>query len=552
MRHNVLFATAFATLVSTSTFAADLPGKGITVQPVQSTISEESFQTLLVSRALEKLGYTVNTPSEVDYNVGYTSIASGDATFTAVNWQPLHDDMYAAAGGDKKFYREGTFVTGAAQGYLIDKKTADQYHITNIEQLKDPKIARLFDTNGDGKADMMGCSPGWGCEAVINHQNKAFDLAKTVDVSHGNYSAMMADTIARAFNLSASSAGFIVTAAQLGYAAGLLFLVPLGDMFERRMLIVSMTLLAAGGMLITASSQSLTMMIIGTALTGLFSVVAQILVPLAATLASPEKRGKVVGTIMSGLLLGILLARTVAGLLASLGGWRTVYWVASVLMVVMALALWRGLPKVKQENHLNYPQLLASVFSLFTQDKLLRTRALLGCFTFANFSILWTSMAFLLAAPPFNYSEGVIGLFGLAGAAGALGARPAGGLADKGKSHLTTSAGLVLLLLSWAAIWYGHVSVLALIVGILVLDLTVQGVHITNQTVIYRVKPEARNRLTAGYMTSYFIGGAAGSLISASAWQHAGWSGVCAIGAIVATINLLVWWRGYHRQDAIH
>ena len=377
-------------------------------------------------------------------------------------------------------------------------------------------------------------------------------VATGLAVASNYYAQPLLDTIARAFNLSASSAGFIVTAAQLGYAAGLLFLVPLGDMFERRMLIVSMTLLAAGGMLITASSQSLTMMIIGTALTGLFSVVAHILVPLAATLASPEKRGKVVGTIMSGLLLGILLARTVAGLLASLGGWRTVYWVASVLMVVMALALWRGLPKVKQENHLNYPQLLASVFSLFTQDKLLRTRALLGCFTFANFSILWTSMAFLLAAPPFNYSEGVIGLFGLAGAAGALGARPAGGLADKGKSHLTTSAGLVLLLLSWAAIWYGHVSVLALIVGILVLDLTVQGVHITNQTVIYRVKPEARNRLTAGYMTSYFIGGAAGSLISASAWQHAGWSGVCAIGAIVATINLLVWWRGYHRQEAIH
>ncbi len=377
-------------------------------------------------------------------------------------------------------------------------------------------------------------------------------VATGLAVASNYYAQPLLDTIARAFNLSASSAGFIVTAAQLGYAAGLLFLVPLGDMFERRMLIVSMTLLAAGGMLITASSQSLTMMIVGTALTGLFSVVAQILVPLAATLASPEKRGKVVGTIMSGLLLGILLARTVAGLLASLGGWRTVYWVASVLMVVMALALWRGLPKVKQENHLNYPQLLASVFSLFTQDKLLRTRALLGCFTFANFSILWTSMAFLLAAPPFNYSEGVIGLFGLAGAAGALGARPAGGLADKGKSHLTTSAGLVLLLLSWAAIWYGHVSVLALIVGILVLDLTVQGVHITNQTVIYRVKPEARNRLTAGYMTSYFIGGAAGSLISASAWQHAGWSGVCGIGALVAALNLVVWWRGYHRQEAIH
>ncbi|WP_347113952.1 MFS transporter [Leclercia sp. S52] len=376
-------------------------------------------------------------------------------------------------------------------------------------------------------------------------------VATGLAVASNYYAQPLLETIARNFSLSASSAGFIVTAAQLGYAVGLLFLVPLGDMFERRAMIVSMTLLAAGGMLITASSQSLAMMIVGTALTGLFSVVAQILVPLAATLASPEKRGKVVGTIMSGLLLGILLARTVAGLLAGIGGWRTVYWVASVLMVVMALALWRGLPKVKSETHLNYPQLLGSVFSLFTHDKLLRTRALLGCFTFANFSILWTSMAFLLASPPFNYSEGVIGLFGLAGAAGALGARPAGGLADKGKSHLTTSVGLVMLLLSWAAIWYGHVSVLALIVGILVLDLTVQGVHITNQTVIYRVKPDARNRLTAGYMTSYFIGGAAGSLISAYAWQHAGWTGVCAVGTVMALVNLLVWWRGYHRQEAI-
>jgi predicted MFS family arabinose efflux permease len=376
-------------------------------------------------------------------------------------------------------------------------------------------------------------------------------VATGLAVASNYYAQPLLDTIARAFSLSPGKAGFIVTAAQLGYAFGLLFLVPLGDMFERRRLIVTMTLLAAGGMLITASSQSLTMMILGTALTGLFSVVAQILVPLAATLASPEKRGKVVGTIMSGLLFGILLARTVAGLLAGLGGWRTVYWVASVLMLLMAIALWRGLPKVKSETHLNYPQLLRSVFSLFAYDKLLRTRALLGCLTFANFSILWTSMAFLLAGAPFNFSDGVIGLFGLAGAAGALGARPTGGLVDKGKSHLTTTTGLILLLLSWLAIWFGHTSVLALIIGILVLDLTVQGVHITNQTVIYRVQPDARNRLTAGYMTCYFIGGAAGSLISASAWQHWGWAGVCLAGSVIAVLNLLVWWRGFHRQEAI-
>ncbi|MGK0703171.1 glycine betaine/L-proline ABC transporter substrate-binding protein ProX [Yokenella regensburgei] len=197
MRHKILIATTFATLVSTSAWAAELPGKGITVQPIQSTITEETFQTLLVSRALEKLGYTVNKPSEVDYNVAYTSLAAGDATFTAVNWQPLHDDMYAAAGGDKKFYREGVLVNGAAQGYLIDRKTAEQYQIKNIEQLKDPKIAKLFDTNGDGKADMTGCNPGWGCEAVINHQIAAYGLSKTVEHNQGNYAAMMADTITR-------------------------------------------------------------------------------------------------------------------------------------------------------------------------------------------------------------------------------------------------------------------------------------------------------------------------------------------------------------------
>lgn len=375
-------------------------------------------------------------------------------------------------------------------------------------------------------------------------------VATGLAVASNYYAQPLLDTIANAFSLSINQAGFIVTAAQLGYAAGLLLLVPLGDMFERRRLIVTMTLLAAVGMLITASSQSLWVMILGTALTGLFSVVAQILVPLAAALAAPKERGKVVGTIMSGLLLGILLARTVAGLLAGIGGWRTVFWVASVLMILMALALWRGLPQTKQENHLNYPQLLGSVFSLFIKHPLLRTRALLGCLTFANFSILWTSMAFLLSAPPFNYSDAMIGLFGLVGAAGALGARPAGSLSDKGKSHLTTTFGLLLLLLSWGAIVLGQFSIISLIAGILILDLTVQGVHITNQSVIYHVMPDARNRLTAGYMTSYFVGGAAGSLISASAYQHAGWTGVCLAGATVSLLGLLVWWRGYHKQPA--
>ncbi|MGB9096266.1 glycine betaine/L-proline ABC transporter substrate-binding protein ProX [Erwinia sp.] len=197
MRKTALLAAALTTLVATQVSAADLPGKGITVKPVQSTISEETFQTLLISRALEKLGYTVDQPSEVDYNVAYTTIAAGDGTFIATNWKPLHDDMYNAAGGDKKFFREGTYVQGAAQGYLIDKKTAEKYHITRIDQLKDPKLAKLFDSNDDGKADLTGCTPGWGCEAVINHQIKAYGLTDTVVHNQGNYSAMIADTITR-------------------------------------------------------------------------------------------------------------------------------------------------------------------------------------------------------------------------------------------------------------------------------------------------------------------------------------------------------------------
>ncbi|ENF8748278.1 glycine betaine/L-proline ABC transporter substrate-binding protein ProX [Vibrio fluvialis] len=176
---------------------AKLPGDGITVQPVQSTVAEETFQTLIVNKAMEALGYTVLPTKEVDYNVGYTSISEGDATYLAVNWEPLHEGKYIAAGGDDKFYRKGDYISGAAQGYLIDKKTADKYHITNIEQLKDPKIAKLFDANDDGKADLTGCNPGWGCESVIEHQMDAFGLRDTVTHNQGNYAAIIADTISR-------------------------------------------------------------------------------------------------------------------------------------------------------------------------------------------------------------------------------------------------------------------------------------------------------------------------------------------------------------------
>ncbi len=174
-----------------------MPGKGVTVQPLKSSIPEETFQTMLVMKALEKLGYDVKPIKEVTYPVAYVTIASGDATFMADSWNPLHKDFYHQAGGDKKLYRKGVYIKGALQGYLIDKKTAEKYHITNLGQFKNPKIAKLFDADGNGKADLAGCNPGWGCEKVIEHQIKAYGLTDTVEQKQGSYSAIIANTIAR-------------------------------------------------------------------------------------------------------------------------------------------------------------------------------------------------------------------------------------------------------------------------------------------------------------------------------------------------------------------
>lgn len=177
--------------------AADLPGKGVAVQPLKSSIAEETFQTLLVMKALEHLGYDVKSIKEVEYAAAHVAIGNGDGTFMADHWNPLHVDFYAKAGGDAKLYREGTYSAGALQGYVIDKKTADKYNITKIDQLKDPKIAKLFDSNGDGTADLAGCNPGWGCEKVIEHHLGAYGLRDTVTHNQGSYSAILADTITR-------------------------------------------------------------------------------------------------------------------------------------------------------------------------------------------------------------------------------------------------------------------------------------------------------------------------------------------------------------------
>lgn len=328
---------------------------------------------------------------------------------------------------------------------------------------------------------------------------------------------------------------------------GLLLLVPLGDMFERKKLIVVMTLLSAAGLALTALASNLVLVLLGTALTGLFSVVAQILVPFSATLAAPEERGKVVGHVMTGLLLGILLARTVAGYLSTIHGWQTVYWFGAGMMLMTALALARALPRYHQPLGLSYPRLLLSILSLFVEQPVLRVRALLGAIVFGVFSILWTSISFLLSAAPFHYGDGAIGLFGLVGAAGALAASPVGRLADRGKAGFATSVGLAALLLSWLPLALAEYSLPALLIGVLLLDLVAQAVHVTNLSVINHLHGAARSRLTSGYMTCYFMGGAGGSVLSTFLYEHAGWLGVSASGALLSAIGLLVWWSRRRR-----
>jgi glycine betaine/proline transport system substrate-binding protein len=195
--HRLLAATALAFGLAGAAAAESMPGKGIEIQPLKSSIAEETFQTELVMKALEALGYAVKPIKEVEYPTAHIAIANGDATFMADHWNPMHADFYKNAGGDAKLARKGVYSDNAAQGYLIDKKTADQYKITNIGQFKDPKIAKLFDADGDGKADLTGCTPGWGCEAVIEHQLTTFKLRDTVTHNQGSYSALIADTITR-------------------------------------------------------------------------------------------------------------------------------------------------------------------------------------------------------------------------------------------------------------------------------------------------------------------------------------------------------------------
>jgi predicted MFS family arabinose efflux permease len=337
--------------------------------------------------------------------------------------------------------------------------------------------------------------------------------------------------VARAFGAGPGPTSSIITASQIGYAAGLLLIVPLGDLHPRRALVTRLFCVAAVALVACALAPTLWFFAVASVAVGAASVAGQVMIPFAADLAPPERRGRVVARIMTGLLLGILLARTVSGLVAQAASWRAIYWLSAGLMVCFALVLWRALPAERPRPQRSYPSLVASSLKLLVDEPVLRRRAWHGACAFAAFSVLWTTLAFLLSGSPYHYSNAVIGLFGLVGAAGIVAANLAGFLADAARARATTVGAGVLLTGSFGLLWIGRTSLAALVTGIVVLDVGTQGMQITNQALIYALHPDARSRINSAYMVCYFVGGGAGSIAAGALYGSHGWAGVCLLGA---------------------
>ncbi|MDQ0013399.1 putative MFS family arabinose efflux permease [Variovorax boronicumulans] len=369
-----------------------------------------------------------------------------------------------------------------------------------------------------------------------------FAIACGLAVANVYYAQPLLDTLAATFGIRPAAVGIVITITQVGYGLGLLLVVPLGDLIDRRRLIVGQSLLSVIALLCVAIAPSATMLLPAMAAVGVLAVVTQVLVAYAAIMAPPGERGRVVGIVTSGIIVGILLARAVSGTLSDLFGWRSVYLVSAAATLVVAGLLWRALPRnVRPAVRIPYLQLIRSVFTLFVEEPVLRIRAVLAMLIFMAITMLLTPMVLPLAAPPFSLSHTQVGLFGLAGAAGALGASRAGRMADLGRAQRTTGIGLVVMLLSWALIALLPWSIWAMVIGVVTIDFGLQSVHVSNQSLIYRVRPEAQSRLTAGYMIFYSIGSATGSIASTMLYAHGGWNSVCVAGAITSGVALAFW-----------
>ncbi|WP_213804788.1 MFS transporter [Granulicella sp. dw_53] len=365
-------------------------------------------------------------------------------------------------------------------------------------------------------------------------------LACAVGVSTIYYNQPLLLEMGQTYGVTTGHVGFVAVATQVGYAVGMLLFVPLGDVLERRALMMKMYGAVAVALLLVAVAPTLAWLFVGSALIGLLASVTHIALPIAPDLVSHEQRGRAIGIVMTGLLLGILLARTFAGWVSKIHGWRYVFVVAAVMNAAFVPLLWRVMPKLPPKQELGYGQAMRSLWTLWRTQPLLRESSMLGALVFASFSCFWTTLAFLLDSH-YGLGAGVAGTFGIVGAAGAMVAPIAGRFADKRGSRWVVAAGITLLAGSYCLLWLEEwakmstaLHLAALVVGVVVLDMGAQMTQVANQTRIFGLVPGARSRLNTVYMTVYFSGAAAGSALASIAWVHWRWNGVCllALGLI--------------------
>ncbi len=346
--------------------------------------------------------------------------------------------------------------------------------------------------------------------------------------------------IARTFGLSVTGAGRLATLIQIGVAVGQFVFVPLGDILERRRLTLRLILAAAVALALMTVAPTVGPFALACFLLGTTASAAHVILPFAATLAPPERRGKVVGQVFSGLLMGILLARTYAGVMASFFGWRAVYGVACGAMLLLAVLVRANLPQGPPISTLSWTDLLRSIPPMWRELPVWREACLTGMLVFSTFSAFWTTLIFFLESPAYHYGSREAGLFGLIGLAGALCAPLVGKLADRHGARRNVAIALWINVAAWAVMAiYGKV-LWGLIAGVLLLDLAVQAVQVSNQTRVYALRPDARSRLNMVYMTLYFLGGSFGAFVASASWRAFGWTGVCVYAEVATVAAILV------------
>ncbi|MDB5138243.1 MAG: putative arabinose efflux permease, family [Mucilaginibacter sp.] len=364
-------------------------------------------------------------------------------------------------------------------------------------------------------------------------------IATGLVVANLYYNQPLLEDIARTFHTSKGKAGLVSLLTQIGYAIGMLFLVPLADMVKRKRLMLIVFAFIVFSLLVTAFAQSINILIFASFLLGASSMIPQLLVPMAAHLAKPHERGKKIGVIMSGLLIGILLSRTFSGYIGEYFGWRAVFYIAAGIMLLMWLMIGLFLPEVEPDYKGSYGKLMSSLADLIKHEPKLRLAALRGALCFACFSAFWTTIVFLLHQN-FNMGSAVAGEFGLVGAFGALAAGLMGRLSDKMDAYKLSGYTLLLILVSFIIFIFSGHSIPGLIIGVIVLDMGVQATHISNQSIIFSLDPKARNRINTIYMVAYFIGGAIGTLIATQLWKNYEWNGVCITGMAISIFTLII------------